>query len=196
MRMQCGTPLLKTVELSCGRKVQYPFLTYCYMRLKYSLESLLKNQHFVDLSEHWRFRDYSGQLSDVYDGKLWSEYQQYSGKPFLTHTGLWWILTVRPYKHLKNYPIGAIYAVFMNLPRHVCFKRENILLVGLLTGPLEPTHNTNSYLKPLVAELGASWEGVNMNVCQSGSSQVLGVHYYVWVAIFLLEEKHVVFRVI
>ena len=177
MRMQCGTPLLKTVELSCGRKVQYPFLMYCYIGLKCSLESLLKNQHFIDLSEDWRFRDCSGQMSDVYDGKIWSEYQQYGGKPFLADPYTYGIMMnidwFRPYKHWKNYSIGAIYVVFLNLPRHVRFKRENILLVGLLPGPSEPTHDINSYLKPLVAELGALWEGVNMNVCQSGSNQVL-----------------------
>ena len=37
MRMPCGTPLLKSVELSGGRKVLYPFLTYCFMGINLSL---------------------------------------------------------------------------------------------------------------------------------------------------------------
>ena len=34
MRTQCGTLLLKTVELASGRKVFYPFMTYCYLGLQ------------------------------------------------------------------------------------------------------------------------------------------------------------------
>ena len=48
------------------------------MGLKCSLESLLLTQQFVELSEHWRSRDNtSGKLCDIYDGKIWSEFQQY-----------------------------------------------------------------------------------------------------------------------
>ena len=53
------------------------------------------------------------------------------------------------------------------------FKRENILLVGLLPGPSEHTHDINSYLKPLVAELQDLWKGVSMNVCHDGSNHRL-----------------------
>ena len=158
MRMECGTLLLKTVELSSGRKVLYPFLTYCYMGLKCSLESLILTQQFVELSEHWRSRDdTSGKLCDIYDGKIWSEFQQYDDRAFLSDPYTFGLMMnidwFRPYKHVQNYSVGAIYLVFMNLPRHLRFKRENVLLLGILPGPSEPSHDINSYLTPLVNEL-------------------------------------------
>ena len=38
----------------------------------------------------------------------------------------------------------------MNLPRLVRFKRENIIIVGLIPGPSEPPGTINTYLSPLV----------------------------------------------
>lgn len=52
-----------------------------------------------------------------------------------------------------------IYLAIMNLPRAVRFKRENIIIVGLLPGPSEPSKNMNSYLTPLVSDLLTLWEG-------------------------------------
>ena len=36
MRQACGSKLLKTVELSCGKQILYPYLTSCYLSLKQS----------------------------------------------------------------------------------------------------------------------------------------------------------------
>ena len=45
-----------------------------------------------------------------------------------------------------------------NLPRHLQYKEENIILVGLIPGPSESSLTINSYLTPLVQELKTAWE--------------------------------------
>lgn len=47
-----------------------------------------------------------------------------------------------------------------NLPRDVRFRPENIILVGVITGPHEPSHTVNSYLTPLIIELQKAWTSV------------------------------------
>jgi hypothetical protein len=61
-----------------------------------------------------------------------------------------------PYKH-SPYSVGAIYMVVTNLPRSERFKKENVILVGLIHGPAEPPIHMNSYLNPLVEELKTLW---------------------------------------
>lgn len=41
--------------------------------------------------------------------------------------------------------------------------RENVLLIGLMTGPSEPSKNMNSYLTPHVSELLSLWKGVRFS---------------------------------
>ena len=56
----------------------------------------------------------------------------------------------------------------MNLPRNVRFKRENVLLIGILPDPHEPSRDINAYLNPLVDELLMFFQGVNIGVHDSG----------------------------
>lgn len=73
MRAECGTLLLKTVELAGGRKEFYPYMTYCYLNLDISLQLLLNKPEFFEQCELWRNRKKTpGVLRDVYDGKLFS----------------------------------------------------------------------------------------------------------------------------
>ena len=60
----------------------------------------------------------------------------------------------------------------MNLPRSLRYKRQNVLLVGVIPGPSEPTHGINPYLQPLVNELLVFWKGVQMKV-KRGSNVVI-----------------------
>ena len=48
----------------------------------------------------------------------------------------------------EQYSVGAIYLLVMNLPRSERFKRENVILFGLIPGPHEPSLSINSFLKP------------------------------------------------
>jgi len=113
-------------------------------------------------------------MSDVYDGKVWADFQQYDGKPFLSQPFTYGLMLnvdwFKPYKHLE-YSVGAIYLTIMNLPRQGRFKQENILLVGLIPSPKEPHLSINSFLKPLVGELTEFLDGVQLNV--GGKSQMV-----------------------
>ena len=74
---------------------------------------------------------------------------------------------MQPFKHTQ-YSVGVMYLVLMNLPRSERFKRENVFLVGIISGPNEPRNNINSFLKPLVDELLVLWdEGVMLQHCGS-----------------------------
>ena len=62
----------------------------------------------------------------------------------------------------SEHSLGAMYLVLLNLPREMRFKKENILLVGLIPGPHEPELNVNTYLTPFVNELLQFWKGVHL----------------------------------
>ena len=95
------------------------------------------------------------------------DFQHYNGKPFLSQSFNYGLMLsidwFRPCKHTE-YNIGAIYLTIMNLPRDIRFRQENVLLIGLITGPKEPKHNMNCYLASLVQELIELWTGVDMSV--------------------------------
>ena len=109
----------------------------------------------------WRKRLSSG-LSDVYDGRIWKEFQVLCGRPFLsTEYNLTFMLNInwfQPYKHLTS-SVGAIYSTIMNLPQSVRFGRENVILIAIIPGPHEP-RDINPYLEILVDELVNLWTGM------------------------------------
>ena len=110
---------------------------------------------------------YSGVMEDVYDGNIWKSFECYAGKPFLSEPGnLALILNFdffQPFEHLQC-SLGALYMCVLNLPRHMRYKQQNVLLVGLIPGPHEPKRDINTYIGPLVEELTNLWEGVQFNV--------------------------------
>ena len=55
-----------------------------------------------------------------------------------------------------------MYLAIQNLPRHERYSSENVLLVGVIPGPHEPSKTMNDYLKPLVEDLLELWQGVVM----------------------------------
>lgn len=100
-------------------------------------------------------------LCDVCD-----EFQTVDGQPFLSESltfgvmiNIDWFL---PYKHVML--VLFFYMVCLNLPGRLHFKRENVLLIGILPGPSESSHDINTFLQPLVNELLNFWTGVNMPV--------------------------------
>ena len=56
--------------------------------------------------------------------------------------------------------MGVIYLVLLNLPREIRFRKENILIIGVLPGPKESKGNINFFLKPLVDKLLDLWNDV------------------------------------
>uniref|UniRef100_A0A1A7YTN3 Transposase domain-containing protein n=1 Tax=Iconisemion striatum TaxID=60296 RepID=A0A1A7YTN3_9TELE len=102
-------------------------------------------------------------LADVYDGQVWKEHQYINGEPFLAEPNNFALmLNVDWFQPFKNapYSVGAIYLVILNLPREERFKEENMILVGLIPGPKEPSLNINVFLDLLVDELQELWHGV------------------------------------
>ena len=164
----CNGALLKTVELQGGRKIHYPLRVFCYMPLHQSLQILLNRPGFHEHCEHWKEETReSGMYVDLYDGKVWHDFQVYDGKPFLadpfTYGFMLNIDWFKPCKH-NSYAVGAMYLTIMNLPRTMRFKQENVILIGLIPGPKEPENDINDYLSPLVEELLQLWEGIEMSV--------------------------------
>ena len=168
MRQPCSTLLMKTVELATGRTYFYPYLTYCYVGLGQSLQHLLDKPDFFDQCEIWRSRETKGGVfCDVYDGKVWGDFQCFDNRSFLSEQGNFALMMnmdfFQPYKHIQ-YSMGAIYVTVLNLPRSVRNKQENTILVGLIPGPHEPRHDINTFLDPFVTDLKKYWNGVELNV--------------------------------
>ena len=113
----------------------------------------------MEQCELWRRRQtFPGVLSDIYDGRIWKEFTDNGFFAEPNNYGLMLNLDwFCPYKHVKNISIGAIYAVVTNLPRAERFKRENVLLIGLIPS-MKSEPKTNSFLMPLVEELKTAWE--------------------------------------
>lgn len=160
-RKPCGHLLLKEVVLSNGKRKLYPKKVYCYRNLKDSLQEIMGREGMFKLCEEWRQRNVPEQhLGDIYDGRVWKEFYEYHEKPFLSKPhNLALMLNCdwfQPYK-LTEYSVGVLYMVILNLPRAVRFKAENIIIVGIIPGPNEPSENVNSYIWPLVDELLGLW---------------------------------------
>ena len=162
-RRPCGETLLKEVTLNDITKRLYPHKIYCYQSIIESIKRLVKRRNFVDHCELWRSREVRSVaqvMGDVFDGRVWRDFQTYEGVPFLAAPRNYALMLnvdwMQPFEH-TTYSVGVMYLVLMNLPRHERFKRENVILVGLIPCPSEPQLNINSYLSPLVDELLILW---------------------------------------
>ena len=172
-----GGHLLKEVRLKDGSIRLYPHKVYSYMKILVTLKSFLSRKDFWSKCNLWKtgreLNSVSEILADVVDGRVWREFLFVDGEPLLAgERSLAFMLNVdwfQPFK-LARYSVGMIYLVVMNLPRNERFKIENVILVGVIPGPHEPSGNINTYLSPLVDELLVLWEGWRV-----GSEIVKGV---------------------
>lgn len=168
---QCGELLMKEVISASGCKKYYPHLIFCYTSLVVGLQNLILCSNFVEQCESTRQQFSTIGYADVYDGQLWKEFQTVDGVLFLSAPYCYGLLInvdwFQPFKHCV-YSVGVIYVAFLNLPRLIRFKRENIIIVGIIPGPSEPSLTLNSILRPLVSELLDLWEGVEIKVHASG----------------------------
>ena len=144
-RQPCGYLLLKTVEISSksSKKKLFPFKIYCYQSLEISLKRLLLRQEFISNSLLWKCNqaECHETIQDIFNGHISRDFQQYDGKPFLKQQySFAFILNVdwfQPFIHTQT-SIGIIYLTVLNLPRYLRYKRENVILVGIIPGPREP----------------------------------------------------------
>ncbi|GET64913.1 uncharacterized protein LOC114460739 [Rhizophagus irregularis DAOM 181602=DAOM 197198] len=164
------------------REVKKPELIYPFVPIHQQLEALYRRPHFERLLRHWsNHRQFDNILTDIYDGQIWKTFRETddenSAKFFRpevadSHLGLMINLDwFQPYDG-TFYSIGVIYAAICNLPRNIRFKRENLLVLGLLPGLNEVSlHKINHYIAPIVNELELLWSGITLNrtfECQNG----------------------------
>ena len=162
-RKQCGALLLKKVRTGKGYSLQ-PIKVYPYFPLQKSFERLASIAGFLEVCESWRNRKTRvppSYLGDIYDGLIWKEFSSEVKYNFLT-APFCYLLTLnidwfQPFSH-SVYSVGAIYLTVQNLPCEHRYKEENIILVGMIPGPKEPSLSINSYLSPLVEELKIGWD--------------------------------------
>ena len=146
---------------------------FVYNSLKASLERIVNRPGYIYLAEKWRNRDVpSDMLFDIYDGNVWNDFTKLDQLSPDEHLALvtlnidWFELF-----HNANYSCGAIYITINNLPRSERFKKENVILVGVMPGP-SASHTTelNNYLAPLVDELMLLYdEGIQVSNPATGS---------------------------
>ena len=165
MRAPCGNILLKKVKSPTGSIYLAPFQTFCYYSIIESLRDLLNRPGILEQCEHWRLVPKSSdRLRDVYDGQVWKHFMYDSdGVPFLASPNNFLLMLncdwFQPFRH-TTFSVGVVYIVVANLPRHIRFTRDHILLVGIIPGPTEPKRTINTYLEPMVEDLLSLWKGV------------------------------------
>ena len=154
----CGKPLLCE---SGNKGLLKPAKIFCYQSLHAGLQNVVR-RGLLDDCEHWRKRTPPANvLADVYDGKLWHDFADFLSAPssLLLCLNVDWF---QPFQHV-TYSVGAIYLSILNLPRSKRHLFENIILIGIIPGPNEPSLTINSYLTPLVKELKSAWvNGIEM----------------------------------
>ena len=154
-RKPCDAELLKSVVTRKTKSALRPIKTYCYYPLHLSMQRLALRPGFISMCEQWRGREHtipSNYLGDIYDGDIWKQFRSnFLASPYsyLLSLNVDWF---QPFKHLQ-YSVGAIYLTIQNLPREERFKPENVILVGIIPGPKEPSLTIDSFLQPLIEEL-------------------------------------------
>ena len=135
--IKCGHSLVKEVITSDGKIRYYPKFVYFYKSVIMKIKSFFKRPRFQERCESWRKREpLQNEYGDIYDGRVWKEFLTRTGKDFLKEKGsLCLMLNVdwfSPFKHRRDYSVGALYISIMNLPREERFLKENILLAGII----------------------------------------------------------------
>ncbi|CAB4440138.1 unnamed protein product [Rhizophagus irregularis] len=120
---------------------------------------------------HWANRpNHDDILTDIYDGKVWRTLEDNDNssnffRPDVADSHLRLMLNLDWFQPFDRtiHSTGVIYAAICNLPRDIRFKRENMLILGLLPGPNEVSlHRINHYLAPIVDDLESLWSGCHV----------------------------------
>ena len=170
----CQTPLSHQTRLLNSQIKNQPDLIYPFAGIRQQLSALYRRPDFESLLRHWaNRRQFDRILTDIYDGQVWKTLKETRDENSLnffrpevadSHLGL--MINVdwfQPYDGTIH-STGVIYAVVCNLPRDIRFRRENLLLLGLMPGPNEVSlHRINHYIAPIVNELESLWEGTTLN---------------------------------
>jgi hypothetical protein len=171
---QCQTPLSEKLPLLNDRIIIRPEKIFPFASIRKQLESMYCRPGFEKKLRHWSERkQFDNILTDIYDGQVWMNFKETIGenspkffRPEVADSHLGLMLNLdwfQPYDGVSH-STGVIYAAICNLPRELRFKRENMIILGLLPGPNEVSlHKINHYLAPIVNELELLWNGVTLN---------------------------------
>jgi hypothetical protein len=168
----CQEPLSRQIR-SLNGIIFRPELIYPFAGINNQLATMFRRPGFESSLRHWANRTtFDNILTDIYDGEVWKTFKDNDStstvffRPDVADSHLGLMLNLdwfQPYDG-TTHSTGAIYAAICNLPRDIRFKRENLLLLGLLPGPNEVSlHKINHYLAPIVNELESLWNGVTLN---------------------------------
>tara|TARA_B110000881_G_C18591011_1_gene527951 strand:- start:147 stop:2789 length:2643 start_codon:yes stop_codon:yes gene_type:complete len=179
IRKTCRAPLIKEVLMADGKVKIYPLKTFCYNSIIEVLKQMMKRKHFFKKCTEWKTRvSPSNFMTDIYDGRIWQSFFGDGGKyPGENYFGF--LLNVdwfQPYKR-RSVSIGAIYLCCVNLPREERYKKENIIVVGIIPSMAnggEPS-NINSILDPLVEDLKRLFVGVEFETFEKEKKTCYGL---------------------
>ena len=144
-----------------------PYKVFHYRSPVDSVASILSKPGMEEACLNWKTRNAaSEEKSDIYDGLVWQRFQKYNGKDFLISPNNYAILInvdwFQPFERRCDVSIGAFYGVLMNLPRNIRFKRENVLLIGIIPALDKEPKSLSSFLQPFVKDMKTFWKGVRV----------------------------------
>ena len=103
-RTPCGEMLLKNIRGKSGNVFWYPRKVFAYKSIVKTVKNFLNKKTFVENCEKWR-TNVTNSSDDIFDGKVWKEFQMYKSKPLLSEpNNLALILNVDWFNHTNMHP--------------------------------------------------------------------------------------------
>ena len=166
-RTRCGSLIADIIRSPAGQPTIKGRIIFPYKSLIESLQQLLMRKGFSEKLEEWRHKCRESHLfTDIYSGNVWKEW---TSDFFSSERSLGLMLNIdwfQPFKKVQN-SVAPIYLVLMNLPRNERYKRENLILVGIIPNLEKEPTSLNTFLKPLVDELKDLWSGIRFSTFDS-----------------------------
>ena len=134
-----------------------PELIYPFAGIQEQLAVMFRRKSFENSLQHWANRsEFDNILTDIYDGHIWKTFKEtdaetspkfFRAEVADSHLGLMLNLDwFQPFDG-TTHSTEVLYAAICNLPRDIRFKRENLIIIGILPGPNEVSlHKINHYL--------------------------------------------------
>jgi len=162
----CNTSMVTETRLLSGKVKPVPKIIIAYNSVIKQLQHFMLRPGFMKKLELWRKRVIPANvIADVFDGRVWRDFQSYKNKPFLSKpNNLMFQLNndgFEPWER-RVYSVVAIYLTCLNLPRSERFKKENCILIALIPPHCKGTTSLDAYLRirsmnpllePLIDEL-------------------------------------------
>ncbi len=163
----CEEPLLQYDSSSLGNRVLKPRKEFLMRSIADQIEEKLKRKGMEEACQRWRNDLYPVTVrKDIHTGNTW-KMLQHEHKYFKTDHELalqynidWW----QPHEN-SNKSLGVMYFAICNLPREIRYKRENLIIGGVIpsldfsdgkTTRTEP-ELLDSFQDPIVDELSTLW---------------------------------------